>query len=392
MKLYQKLFFATLNRTQLLVAGGATFVGFLLLLIGANYVMQMQNFRSKNELLTDNVYVVQRKITSGGALNLQKTNFSQADMDYIKSQKFIENLQPVTTNNFDIDFQLSDKNMPYMRTDIFIQSILPEFLDIKGIDWHWDSTKAFVPIIIPKEFIVMMNSFLSSKGMPQISDELVKKIHFKFNLKDDGRKESVECRVVGYTSMFSAVLVPDEFMQYASRKYGKEKQKVTQLILSHKKDGFGDFKQFLKDNYLETKTTDLIMGQIKSMTLVLSNFVVALSFLIILLSGVIFSQYAQLLIDSKRFEIQTMIRLGHRSKEISTVIFKYFVRIILLVDAVVVVAFFGAIFPLNAYFFGYGFDFEKLFSIYPFVFLLLINLLLLYSIRRKIGAVVRLYE
>src|SRR5690606_15437812 len=144
------------------VASVATFVGFLLLLIGVNYVFQIYNYRSQNELLTDNVFVVQRKISNGGAIKMQKTEFTEKDQNFIKNQSFINNFQPLTTNNFDMDFQLSDENMPYMRTDIFIQSILPDFLDVKNIDWTWDSTKAYVPIIIPKEFLIMMNSFMSS--------------------------------------------------------------------------------------------------------------------------------------------------------------------------------------------------------------------------------------
>lgn len=392
MKIYHKLFFATINKTQLIIASVATFIGFLLLLIGVNYVFQIQNYRSQNELLTENVFVVQRKVSNGGAFKLQKSDFSAKDQDFIKSQPFIENFQPLTTNNFDLDFQLSDENMPYMRTDIFIQSILPNFLDVKNIDWHWDSTKQYVPIIIPKEFLIMMNSFMSSKDMPQISEELAKKIHFKFNLKKDGQKESIECRVVGFTSVFSAVLVPDEFMQYGSRKFGTDKQKITQLILSHKKEDFGNFKKFLEENFLETKSTDLVMSQIKSMTLILFNFIVFLAFIIIALSSTIFSQYSQLMIESKKYEIQTMIRLGHKVQTISGVIFRFFVDKIIIINLVAIVAFITCAGLLNGYFSKYGFDFQLFLSYYPFIILAFINFILLFMIRRKISTFIKQYN
>lgn len=392
MKIYSKLFFSTTNKTQLIVASVATFIGFLLLLIGVNYVFQIYNYRSQNELLTDNVFVVQRKISNGGAVKLQKTEFTEKDQNFIKSHPFIDNFQPLTTNNFDMDFQLSDENMPYMRTDIFIQSILPDFLDVKNIDWTWDSTKAYVPIIIPKEFLIMMNSFMSSKNMPQISEDLAKKIKFKFNLKKGDKRESIECRVVGFTSLFSAVLVPDEFMQYGSLKYGTDKEKITQLILSHKKDGFGDFKAFLADNFLETKATDLVMSQIKSMTMILFNFIAVLAVIIIVLSSTIFSQYSQLMIESKKYEIQTMLRLGHRVKNISGVIFRYFAKIIVVINIFTLLIFIILLFLLNSYFEKYGFDFKNLMNIYPFIVLGFINFTLLYFIRRKISAVIKRYN
>lgn len=392
MKIYSKLFFSTTNKTQLIVASVATFIGFLLLLIGVNYVFQIYNYRSQNELLTDNVFVVQRKISNGGAVKLQKTEFTEKDQNFIKNQPFIDNFQPLTTNNFDMDFQLSDENMPYMRTDIFIQSILPDFLDVKNIDWTWDSTKSYVPIIIPKEFLIMMNSFMSSKDMPQISEELAKKIKFKFNLKKGDKRESIECRVVGFTSLFSAVLVPDEFMQYGSLKYGTDKEKITQLILSHKKDGFGDFKAFLAENFLETKATDLVMSQIKSMTMILFNFIAVLAVIIIILSSTIFSQYSQLMIESKKYEIQTMLRLGHRVKNISGVIFRYFTKIIVVINIFTLLIFIVLLFLLNSYFEKYGFDFKNLMNIYPFIVLGFINFTLLYFIRRKISTVIKRYN
>lgn len=392
MKLYHKLFFSTTNKTQLIVAGCATFIGFLLLLIGVNYVFQIYNFRAKNELLTDNVFVVQRKVSSGGAFRLQKTDFNANDQEFIKNQPFIEHFQPLTVNNFDIDFQLADENMPYMRTDIFIQGIHPEFLDVKNIDWSWDSTKKIVPIIIPKEFLIMMNSFMSSKDMPQISEDLAKTIHFKFNLKKNDQRESFECRVVGFTSIFSAVLVPESFIQYGSEKYGTEKEKITQLILSHTKENFGTFKKFLEENYLETKSTDLVMSQIKSMTLILFNFIVALAFIIILLSATIFSQYSQLLIESKKFEIRTMLRLGHKVKTIVSTLYNYFFRLILIINLLVLVTFLGLLFLLNSYFVKYGFDFQNLMSFHPFWMLAFINFVLLFAIRRKILSIVKQFN
>lgn len=392
MKIYQKLFFANNNKTQFYVAGTATLVGFLLLLVGINYVIQIQNFRSQNELLTDNVFVVQRKISSGGTLKLQKTEFNERDQKNIQNQPFIENFQPLVTNDFDVDIQLSDVNMPYMRTDIFLQSILPEFLDVKNIDWTWNTDKEFVPIIVPKEFFIMMNSFMSSKGMPQISEELAKDIRFKLNLKSDQRKESVECRIVGFTSVFSAVLVPDEFMEYGSNQFGNNKEKVTQLIVSHTKDGFGDFKKFLEQNYLETKATDLIMSQVKSMTFILFNFIVGLALLIIVLSAVIFSQYSQLMIESKKYEIQTMLRLGHQAKVLSKTIYRYFFKTIVVINGVAFISWMGITFILNGYFAKYGFDFANFISIYPLIFLGFINFTLLYFISRKIRMIIIRYN
>lgn len=389
MKIYRKLFFSNLNKTQLIIANTSTLIGFLLLMIGINYIFQIQLFRSKNELLTENVFVVQRKVSNSALFKLQKTGFTTKDQEFISKQKFIDHFQPLTINDFDLDFQLADEDLPYMRTDIFIQSIDPEFLDVKHINWHWNPEQSFVPIIIPKEFLVMLNSFMSSKGMPQISDEAAKQINFKFNLKKGERKETFPCRVVGFTNTFSAVLVPPEFMKYGSIYFGNGQKQITQLIISHKPKEFGAFKKFLKDNYLETKTTDLMMSQVKSISLVLFNFIVVLAGIIIFLSTTLFIQYSQLLIESKKYEVQTMIRLGHRSQSIAKSLFGYFVKQILIIDLITCILFVGSIILLNPYFAKYGLDFVNFISFYPFVIITFINFALFTLIRRKMNDMIK---
>lgn len=384
MKLLHKIFLSTIDKRQLSIAVGSTFIGFILLMLGVNYLFQISAFKNQNELLSENVFVVQRKVSSGALLNVQKSEFTPKDQESIKNQNFIAHFQPVTVNNFDLDFQLADEGFPYMRTDIFIQSIDPEFLDVKNIQWNWSKEDAFVPIIIPKEFLVMLNAFMSSKGMPQISDEIAKQIHFKFNLKAPNKRETFEARVVGFTNTFSAVLVPSEFMDYGSENFGQEKEKVTQVIVSHTQNGFGDFKTYLKDHHLETKSNDLIMSQIQSISLVLFNFIIGLALVIIFLATTIFLQYSQLMIISKTYEIQTMIRLGYSSKVISRHLVRYFVQLISWIDISVLISFFGMIFLLNTYFKKYGFEFSSFFSFYSLVILAFINLAWYYFIQLKI--------
>lgn len=389
MKLFHKLFLSTLDKKQLMIAVLSTFLGLVLLMLGVNYLFQIKKFSSQNELLTENTFVIQRKVSDGAILNMNKTEFTLKDQNRIRNQTFITHFQPVVVNNFDLDFQLADEGLPYMRTDIFIQSINREFLDVKDIYWDWKPSDEFVPIIIPKEFLVMLNAFMSSKGMPQISDELAKQIHFKFNLKAPNKRETFECRVVGFTNSFSAVLVPTRFMEYGSEHFGQEKEKVTQVIVSHTRNGFGAFKNFLKENHLETKSTDLIMSQIQSISFLLFNLLIVLALVIITLSTTLFTQYSQLMIMSKKFEIQTMIRLGYAPKEITQHIFRYFTRLVFWVNISVLIAFFIFLSIGNLYFAKYGFEFTDFLNFYPFVTIAFINFALLFSIKRKINHIIR---
>ena len=151
--------------------------------------------------------------------NMAKTDFSLSEIAEMKKKPFILDVQPVESNNFNVTIETADACVPRFRGDIFIQTVDPEFLDIKSTKWHWKEGDTLVPILMPRDLLVMMNMFMSSKGMPQISDELAMDIKFKFALKNDTMKEYISCRIIGFTNEVPSVLVPQSFINWANNRF-----------------------------------------------------------------------------------------------------------------------------------------------------------------------------
>ncbi len=346
-----KLLFKNQDLKQLVIAVIGAFLGITFLITSIHYLIKVNEFGKGSEILGPNTVIVQKKVSNSTSLNLTKTDFSENEIKKYKAMPFILDVKPVTSNNFDVSFETADPMVPRFRTDVFIQTVDPKFLDVKSKKWHWKEGDKFVPIIMPREFLVMLNTFMSAQDIPQISDELAKDINFKFTLKNDTGKEWVDARIIGFTNEVSSILVPESFMEYGNLKYttGKEK-KITQIMIEGKESEFGLVEEMLNEYGLETKASQMIVGRLKSVVGTLFLVVLGISIIAVFVSGLVLIQYMQLLMSRNAYEVRTLLRIGFPPKDIIKSFFTYFVKIFGIVAVLGLGTFFIFKFFLDAMF------------------------------------------
>ena len=324
----EKLLFRNQDKKQLMIAIIGAFMGITFLITSIHYIIKVNEFGKGTDILGPNTIIVQKKVTNSSSLNLTKTDFSIREIEKMKKERFIEEVKPVISNNFDISFETSDPMVPYFRTDVFIQTVDQNFLDVKTDKWHWKEGDDFVPMIMPREFLVMLNTFMSASGIPQISEDLVKEVKFKFKLWNDSTEEKVNVRIIGFTNEVSSILVPASFMKFGNDKYSDgSNQKITQIMISGKEGKFGLVEELLNKKGLESKNAQLLIGRLKSVVGTLFFVVFGISIIAVLASGLVLIQYMQLLISRNEYEVRTLIRIGYNPKEIIKSFFLYFVKI-----------------------------------------------------------------
>lgn len=336
-----KLLYRNQDKKQLIIAVVGAFMGITFLIMSIHYLIKVNEFGKGSDILGPNTIIVQKKVTNSSSLNMTKTDFSDREIQKIKNEPFIQDVKPVISNNFDVSFETADPMVPRFRTDVFIQTVDPKFLDVKSTKWHWKEGDKFVPIIMPREFLVMLNTFMSASGIPQISDDLAKDIKFKFTLKDDNKKEWVDARIIGFTNEVSSILVPESFMNYGNAKYtsGKEK-KITQIMISGKESEFGLVEDLLKKRGLESKNAQMVVGRLKSVVGTLFLVVLGISVIAVFVSGLVLIQYMQLLMSRNAYEVRTLLRIGFHPKVIIKSFFTYFVKIFGVVSGIALMIFF----------------------------------------------------
>jgi ABC-type antimicrobial peptide transport system permease subunit len=187
--------------------------------------------------------------------------------------------------------------------------------------WKWEKQDKIVPIILPRDFVYMMNNFLSSSGMPQLSDEILKDVGFQIQLGKGEKIIAFKAKIIGFTNEVSSILVPENFMLFGSDVFGdKSKKSYTQLMIKSKKGKFGLVEELIKRNHLEVKKNQIIEGKLKSMLTILLSSISFISLIVVFVSLVVLIQYLQLMITKNAYEIRTMLRLGVKVK---TIVFQY---------------------------------------------------------------------
>jgi hypothetical protein len=332
MKLLKKLLFSKQDKKQLVLAVIGAFLGIIFLLLSIHYLIRINEYGEDNDVLGPNVILVSKKISNSNTLQLASNLFSNEEIDKLKNEPFIENAKPVVSNNFSVELETSDSLVPYFRSDVFIQTVDTSFLDVKSSDWSWDLKKKYVPIILPREFVVMLNTFMISSGIPQISDDLIKQVKFRVKLSNGTKDTLFFATIVGFTNEVSSILVPSSFMEYGKTNFSNTKDdKITQVMLLGKEKQFGLLEEFLKEKHYESKKAQLLSSRLKSVISTLLVLVLIVSLVSVFVSMLVIIQYIQLLISRNVYEIRTLLRIGYSSNQLLLTFMRYFIVLFMLI-------------------------------------------------------------
>lgn len=324
----RQLLFRNQDKKQLIIAIVGSFLGITFLITSIHYLIKVNEFGKGTEILGPNTLIVQKKVNAGAIMGLAKTDFSDSEIEKMKKERFISDVKPVISNNFDVSFQTDDPHVPYFRSDVFIQTVDPQFLDVKSDKWKWKEGDTVVPIILPRDFIVMLNTFMSASGIPQVSDELAKEIRFKFTIKNEERKEFIAAKIIGFTNEVASILVPQSFMEYGNKNFalGADK-KITQIMIAGKESEFGLVEDYLVKHGLESKNSQMVVGKLKSIVSTLIVVILGISIIAVFVSCLVLIQYLQLLMSKNAYEVRTLIRIGYPPHSIVKTFFVYFLKI-----------------------------------------------------------------
>jgi hypothetical protein len=294
------------------VAYFGNFIGLTFLFLSVHYLFKFQQYGAHSETLKVNTLILQKKVTYSTTLQIAKSDFSQQDIQLLKELPAVSVIEPVVNNQFRVWLETNDRMLPIFKTDVFLQAVANEFLDVQTPEWKWEKGDKKVPIIMPRDFLVMMNTFLSASGMPQISDELATQVNFKIRISNGQEQEWYDSKIVGFTNEVAALLVPKSFMTHANSKFGhSENQKITQLMVATKKGQFGEIEQYMNENGLEAKKSHVLINRLKSVVNTLLFIVLSISFIALVNAMFVLIQYLQLLLSRNEYSIKVLLRIGH---------------------------------------------------------------------------------
>jgi len=322
-QLLRKIIRSGVGRSRFFMAGAGFAIALLLILsavqVQVNYD-QLLNGKTNQDSIA-NFLVINKKIDG----NNRSNTLDEQEISKIKSQPYIESLGQLSSSMFKVSAQSPSDRFPFY-TDLFFESVPDEFIDVKSKDWKWQEESSLIPLIVPNQFLDLYNfGFAPSQNLMQLTQDMVMSIPIVLNIQANGRVVPFTGRVVGFSDRISSVLVPQNFLQWANKRFGAHQQsKPSRVVVKTKDPGNPELVKFLQQNALVTDADKTRFSKYRQIV----NTIVSVSWvtgvIMLLFAILVFSLFIQLTISSAKDEINLLITLGTSPKQLQRFLMKQF--------------------------------------------------------------------
>lgn len=272
---------------------------------------------------------ISKEVGISTTLGLGTINFSESEINKLKSKAFIEDVAQVTSNNFRVYVKAPQKRGGF---DGYMHSVPDDFLDNRPSSFSWEVGQDEIPVIISNQFLTLLNTgILPAQGQPPIPRIAIKQLSLPVYLGRGNKRIEMRVRVVGFSDRISTVIVPRTFVDWANNNFHPEKNsESTMAILKVKDSGNKDLEKYLTRNDFEVNKEQLVAQKGMWIAQVILVILLTLGLIISFLSINSMILFVRLVIMESVRKIEMLLILGYKTKDISLTIIKFFSIIILI--------------------------------------------------------------
>lgn len=326
-KLIEKLVRKNLSTLRITTFCFFSIIGFfILLLAGTIYLDYAKNFGEDSSVWKANYVVLNKKISSLQTLTGQKPTFDEDELIELKKQPFVDKVGTFKSSLFPVKLQVGGvAGIRGFSTDLFFESVPEDFIDVNGADWKWKEGQDFIPIIIPKSYLNLYNfGFATSQGLPQVSESLFTKIPFQLVLGKGDNQKIYQARIVDFTTKINTILVPENFLEWANKKYAnKENISPSRIVVETTSQSDEN-----AVTYFEQQNFDINKDELKNNEL---TYYLKLAFTLVLFIGLIIVFAAiwlmiinfQLMIEKNKNKTKDLFLIGYNIHQLSRPYLKF---------------------------------------------------------------------
>lgn len=292
----------------------------------------------ETDVFGENTIVIQKQVSSLSTFGFNKTYFTNNEILELKSSDFILEVAEFKSANYEVGISENPGDgLPDFYAEMFLQSVPNSFLnDFDTTVWMWETEQDIVPIILPRNFLTLVNYGIApSKGLPQVSEELIKSVRVKLHLIGRQKKGVVLGRVVGFSPQINSVLVPAAFINYSNAKYGsKTEVKPTRLFIRTKANTYSEVNDLMRSMNLDISESDLSISKITTYLLLMIGLFFLFSAIILCLSLLTFLQYLQMILFQLTYEVGLLIKLGYQPKVLVQTLQRQFLSVFIIISLI----------------------------------------------------------
>ncbi|MCH5318845.1 MAG: ABC transporter permease [Paramuribaculum sp.] len=307
-----------ISATQLIGYALASMLGLTIVIVAVKFYSDVRAASEEDTTIGRDYLIIQRSVEGLGSLfGESDTGFTEKDINELKSQPWVKKAGAFTSAEYNVSATI-DMGGRSLSTALFFESIPDDYIDVKSSDWKFEPGKSkHVPIIISKDYLALYNfGFAASRGMPQLSENMMSLIPVKVSLSGKGKQEWVDARIVGFSSRLNTIAVPQEFMDWANRRFGEKSSLPSRLIVETTSPGDPRISQFLKEKDYELAGDKDALGRTSYFLKIITGVVSTIGLVISILSLGILLLSIWLLLYKNRSKTERLMLLGYSPSQI----------------------------------------------------------------------------
>lgn len=311
-----KLLKQNISKGQLLGYSLANLVGLSVIMIGIMFYLDSSQSNDDEDQYFSKDYVVLSKRVEG--IGFTPTSFSEKEIEKLKEQTWVKKVGRFTSSQFAVNGSV-DIGGKRLSTYLFFEAVPDAFFDVKPQSWYFDPAENFVPIILSKDYLTLYNfGFAIPQGLPQISEEIVGAVPIQLVLTGENQvPETLSASIVGFSSRLNTIAVPQDFMDWANNRYGKDSLPApSRLIVEIDRLATTDMQSYLQKEEFEVAGNEQDAGNISRFLSVVSSVVTTNGVVISMLALFILLLAIFLLLQKNKEKLRNLMLLGYSPKEV----------------------------------------------------------------------------
>ena len=294
----------------------ANLFGMLIVLLGIQFYHDVVPvFTAEDSFMSSDYVIVSKKIGMGTTLSGRSHDFSPAEVENLGSQPFVRHIGAFTSARYKVDATMGINGKSILNTELPIESVPDEFIDVPLSNWNYTEGDQTIPIILPRSYINMYNfGFAQNHQLPRISDGLMGMIDFHLYIKGNEFKG----RVIAFSNRLNSILVPQKFMAWSNDQFAPDEQSTpTRLLVDMEnptdkavvrymeKNGYE-----VEDDKLQAEKTTYFLRLIVTMVMMVGLVISILSFYILMLS-------IYLLVQKNADKLENLLLIGYSPSRVA---------------------------------------------------------------------------
>lgn len=294
----------------------ANLIGMTVILGGIQLYSDVKPVMSgESRLIGSDYLVVTRpveRVGSGGK------RFSADDIAEFRAQEFVTEVGAFTSSQYEVYGSILFGGRK-LSTMLFFESVPDDFLDIQPKEWRYIAGDDMIPIILPRNYLNLYNfGFSSTQQLPQITEDVIKRVELGISLRGNGLIEEYTGRVVGFSDRINTILVPEQFMVWANSRYGEgENEEAPRLIIEVDNPADPELMAFIETNGYEIENKPAESSKAMYILKVCVVIIVCIGVIFSLLSIIILTLSIYLLLQKNISKLENLVLIGYTPQRVA---------------------------------------------------------------------------